>query len=162
MPREFAAKPAIAPHAARPAQLKVHIPASGVYTLFAHAFQGQTVFLKDFVKPSFVVAGEVAHPGTFELRGDIGIIQAIAMSGGFKDSARRTQVVLVRKYNAQIAEVKVWDMRKLMSPKGIREDITLRPGDMLVVPRSTIGNVDLFVQQYVKNLIPVSAFFPIP
>src|SRR5262245_42546231 len=26
-----------------------------------------TVFLKDFVKPHFVVAGEVAHPGSFEL-----------------------------------------------------------------------------------------------
>src|SRR5262249_13009182 len=47
-----------------------------------------TVLLKDFVKPHFVVAGEVAHPGTFDLRGDIGIIQAIAMSGGFKDSAQ--------------------------------------------------------------------------
>jgi hypothetical protein len=39
---------AIAPHAARPAQFQVHIPATGCYTLFAHAFLGQTVFLKDF------------------------------------------------------------------------------------------------------------------
>jgi len=103
------------------------------------------VFLKDFVKPNFVVAGEVAHPGTFELRGDIGIIQAIAMSGGFKDSARRTQVVLVRKYNAQMAEVKVFDVRKLMSPKNIREDITLRPGDMLVVPRNNLSKLEPYI-----------------
>ena len=59
-----------------------------------------TVLLKDFVKPHFVVAGEVNHPGTYDLRGDVGIIQAIAMSGGFKDSAKRTQVILVRKANA--------------------------------------------------------------
>jgi polysaccharide export outer membrane protein len=104
-----------------------------------------TVFLKDFVKPHFVVAGEVAHPGTFELRGDIGIIQAIAMSGGFKDSARRTQVVLVRKYNAQIAEVKVFDVRKLMTPKNIREDIALQPGDMLVVPRNNISKLEPYM-----------------
>src|SRR4029077_6923282 len=39
---------AIAPHAARPAQFKVHIPGSGCQALFAHAFLGQTVFLKDF------------------------------------------------------------------------------------------------------------------
>ncbi len=39
---------AIAPHAARPAQFKVHIPGSGCQTLFAHAFTGHTVFLKDF------------------------------------------------------------------------------------------------------------------
>jgi hypothetical protein len=39
---------AIAPHAPRPALLKVHIPAAGCQALFAHAFLGQTVFLKDF------------------------------------------------------------------------------------------------------------------
>src|SRR5262249_15774963 len=39
---------AIAPHAARPAQFKAHIPGTGCPTLFAHAFLGQTVFLKDF------------------------------------------------------------------------------------------------------------------
>jgi polysaccharide export outer membrane protein len=104
-----------------------------------------TVFLKDFVKPHFVVAGEVAHPGTFELRGDIGIIQAIATSGGFKDSARRTQVVLVRKFNSEMAEVKVFDVRKLMTPKNIREDITLKPGDMLVVPRNNLSKLEPYM-----------------
>jgi hypothetical protein len=39
---------AIAPHAARPAHFQVHIPATGCQALFAHAFLGQTVFLKDF------------------------------------------------------------------------------------------------------------------
>src|SRR5690242_3229810 len=29
------------------------------------------VILKDFVKPHFVVAGEVARPGTFDLRGEV-------------------------------------------------------------------------------------------
>lgn len=101
-----------------------------------------TVLLKDFVKPHFVVAGEVNHPGTYDLRGDVGIIQAIAMSGGFKDSAKRTQVVLVRKANAEYAEVKVFDMNKRMSPQEVREDITLRPNDMLIVPRNRISKLE--------------------
>jgi hypothetical protein len=33
---------------------------------------------------------------------------------------------------------------------------------MLVVPRSKIGNVDLFGQQYIKNLIPIQPLVPIP
>ncbi len=45
---------------------------------------------------------------------------------------------------------------------GSQEDVALLPRDMIVVPRSAIGNVDLFVQQYVKNVIPVSPFFAIP
>ena len=105
-----------------------------------------TVLLKDFVKPHFVVAGEVNHPGTYDLRGNTGIIQAIAMSGGFKDSAKRTQVVLVRKANAEYAEVKVFDMNKRMSPREIREDITLRPDDMLVVPRNRITKIEPYLR----------------
>ncbi len=105
-----------------------------------------TVLLKDFVKPHFVVAGEVNHPGTYDLRGDVGIIQAIAMSGGFKDTAKRTQVVLVRKANAEYAEVKVFDMNKRMSPQEIREDITLRPDDMLVVPRNRISKIEPYLR----------------
>ena len=105
-----------------------------------------TVLLKDFVKPHFVIAGEVAHPGTFELRGDIGIVQAIAMSGGFKDSAHRKQVVLVRKVNSEVAEVKVFDVGKLMSARNIHEDIHLRADDMLMVPRNTLNKLEPYIR----------------
>ena len=105
-----------------------------------------TVLLRDFVKLHIVIAGEVAHPGTIDLRGEMGIVQAIAMSGGFKDSAKRTQVILLRRANAEYAEVKVFDARKLMDPSGIREDITLRPDDMLVVPRNRITKIEPFVR----------------
>ena len=105
-----------------------------------------TILLKDFVKPHFVVAGEVNHPGTYDLRGNTGIVQAIAMSGGFKDSAKRTQVILVRKANAEYAEIKVFDMNKRMSPAEIREDITLRPDDMLVVPRNRITKIEPYLR----------------
>ena len=104
------------------------------------------VLLKDFVKPHFVVAGEVAHPGTFELHGNIGIIQAIAMSGGFRDSAKRTKVVLVRRANADYARVNVYDMRKLMQPGGIQEDVTIQPNDLIVVPRNRIGKIEPYLR----------------
>src|SRR5258706_9608995 len=104
------------------------------------------VHLKDFVKPHFVVAGEVNHPGTYDLRGQVTTIQAIAMSGGFKDSAKRTQVILVRRANSEYAEVKLFDMNKRMSPDQIREDVTLRPDDMLVVPRNRISRIEPYIR----------------
>ena len=105
------------------------------------------VVLKDFVKPHFVVTGEVAKPGSYELRGDIGLIQAIALSGGFvNSSAKRTQVILVRKANSEYAEVKVFDLRKLMNPGNVREDITLRPDDMVVVPRNALSKIEPYLR----------------
>ena len=104
------------------------------------------VHLKDFVKPHFVVAGEVNHPGTYELRGQVTTIQAIAMSGGFKESSKESKVILLRRLNEEYAEVKVVDLKKLMSPSKIREDITLRADDMLVVPRNTISRLEPIVR----------------
>ena len=105
-----------------------------------------TVLLKEYVKPYFVVAGEVAHPGRFDLHGDVSLIEALAVSGGFKDSAKRTQVILMRKTGGDMAEVHLLDLRKLMSASNIREDLTIRSGDMIVVPRNFISRVEPFIR----------------
>jgi polysaccharide export outer membrane protein len=88
----------------------------------------------------------VNHPGTFDLHGEVGMVQAIAMSGGFKDSAKRSQVILYRKANPEFAEVKVFDLKKLMSPGQIQEDLTMKPGDLLVVPRNRVSKMEPFIR----------------
>jgi polysaccharide biosynthesis/export protein len=105
-----------------------------------------TVLLKEYVKPYFVVAGEVAHPGRFDMHGDVSLVEALAVSGGLKDSAKRTQVILVHKANREMAEVKLLDLRKLMGAANIREDITIRTGDMIVVPRNFISRIDPYIR----------------
>jgi polysaccharide biosynthesis/export protein len=101
-----------------------------------------TVVPKDFVKPRFIVAGEVNHPGPQELRGEIGIIEAIAISGGFKETAQRSQVVLVRHLNAEYAQVRVLDVKKLMLPQNIREQVKIEPDDLIVVPQNRITRLE--------------------
>ena len=105
-----------------------------------------SVHLKDFVKPHFVVAGEVNHPGTYDLRGQVTTIQAIAMSGGFKESSKQSKVILLRRINEEYAEVKILDLKKLMSPSKIREDITLHADDVLVVPKNTLSKIEPVVR----------------
>lgn len=105
-----------------------------------------SVLLREYAKPFFVLAGEVARPGRVEMRGPVTLIEAIAMGGGFKDSARRSQVVVLRRTSADEAEVKVFDLRKLMSPSGVREDVAVRPGDLLVIPRNTISKIEPYVR----------------
>src|SRR5258708_19426855 len=56
-----------------------------------------TVRLMDFDKPYFIVGGEVGHPGKFELRGDTTMTQAVAIAGGFTQSAKHSQVWLFRR-----------------------------------------------------------------
>jgi len=117
------------------------------------------VLLRDYQKPYFTVAGEVAHPGRFDMRGRVTVVEAIAVSGGFKDSAKHTQVILVRKADPEHAQVRMLDLRKLMSEKGIHEDMEIKPGDMLVVPKNALSRVDPYIRLASTGLAGLSMAF---
>src|SRR6185436_18108598 len=55
-----------------------------------------TVSLKEFQRPYFVVAGEVAQPGKIEMRERVTALQAIMLAGGMKESAKSSQVIVFR------------------------------------------------------------------
>jgi polysaccharide export outer membrane protein len=100
-----------------------------------------TIVLKEFEKPYFVAAGEVKTPGKFELRGATTLTQALAVAGGFTDKAKVSQVVLFRRYSAELTEVKQIDVKKMLSSKNLDEDYVLRPGDTVWVPRTMISKL---------------------
>ncbi len=104
------------------------------------------IILVDYVKPYIVVAGEVGKPGRVEMRGRISVVEAIALAGGFKDSARNSRVLLLRKTSDDVAQVRVLDLKKLMSAGMLQEDFDLQSGDMLVVPKSRMVKVEEYVR----------------
>lgn len=105
------------------------------------------ILLKDYEKPHFVVGGEVANPGRFELRGTMTAVEAIAMAGGFKSaSARHSQVVLFRRVNSDTGETRILNMKHIMYAPKLEEDVALRPGDMLLVPQNRVSKIERFVK----------------
>lgn len=112
-----------------------------------------TVILKEFQKPYFVVAGEVVQPGKIEMRERVTAIQAIMLAGGLKESARSSQILLFRKINSDMAEVKVLNLKKIKRTSDLENDLTLQAGDMLLVPRDTISKIERFIK-----LASVAAF----
>ncbi len=104
-----------------------------------------TVKLKDFDHPYFIAAGEVAHPGKFELRGGTTLTAALAEAGGFTQQARHSQVVLFRRVTPELAETRVLNVKTMLKHRNLQEDPLLQPGDYLFVPRSTLSNILRFV-----------------
>lgn len=107
--------------------------------------QAVTVELKDFEKPYFVVGGEVAHPGKFDLRGDTNVTEAVAIAGGFRDTAKHSQVLLFRRVSDQWMEAKKLDMKKMLAAGNLSEDLHLRPGDIVFVPKNAISKIKPFL-----------------
>jgi polysaccharide export outer membrane protein len=105
-----------------------------------------TVVLKEFQRPYFVVAGEVAQPGKIEMRERVTAIQAIMLAGGMKEGAKSSQVVVFRKINSDMAEVKLLNLKSIKRTGDLENDLTLQPGDMVFVPRDRISKIERFMK----------------
>ncbi len=104
------------------------------------------LLLKEFRKPYFVVSGEVAQPGRFEMTENITALQAVLMAGGFKDSAKSSQILVYRKINSETAEVKLLNLKNIKKTSDLENDIELQSGDMILVPQNTITKIERFVK----------------
>jgi polysaccharide biosynthesis/export protein len=102
--------------------------------------------LKEFVKPHFTIYGEVQKPGVYDMHGGVTVLQAIAISGGQKETSKQTQVVLLRKVNGDMAEVKVINTKTMSTAAGVREDFALKPDDMIIVPKNKLGKLEPYVR----------------
>jgi len=112
-----------------------------------------TVILKEFQRPYFVVAGEVSQPGKIEMRERVTALQAIMLAGGFKEGAKANQVIVFRKINSDMAEVKTLDLKNIRRTSDLENDLNLLPGDMVFVPRDRITKIERFMR-----LASVAAF----
>jgi polysaccharide export outer membrane protein len=112
------------------------------------------VSLKQAAPLKVFVGGEVGAPGVFEINGDVDALQAVIMAGGFKPSARRDQVVLLRRGAGGRAMMRTVDLAKAL--KGVRgaERAPLRRFDIVFVPRSGIAEVGAFMGQ-IRDALPI-------
>jgi polysaccharide biosynthesis/export protein len=104
------------------------------------------VVLKEFQKPYVVVAGEVNQPGKIELREKLTAIQAVLLSGGMKETAKSSQVLVFKRLNGETAEVKVLNFKTLKHTSDLENDLMLQPGDMILVPRNRISKIERYVR----------------
>ena len=101
------------------------------------------------------VAGEVRTPGVYDLIGDSDAYQAVIQAGDFLPSARPQQVALIRRGPGGVRMMRVVDLRPRRG-----EVVALRRGDILFVPRSTLGELANFFTQ-VKAALPIGFSYSI-
>jgi polysaccharide export outer membrane protein len=90
-----------------------------------------TVIVVETVPPMFYVMGEVNAPGSLPLKGQITVVQALAMAGGFKDFAKTNKIVIQRKGAAGTSMLK-FNYNDAVNGKG--PIMYLKPGDTIIVP----------------------------
>ena len=104
-----------------------------------------TVSLKDFNKPSFIVAGQVGHPGKYELRSDTTLVEALAIAGDITTAAKHSQVVLFRHVSSEMFEARVFNVKQMLGSRNLEEDPHLMPGDLVFVPQNKISKIQHYL-----------------
>jgi polysaccharide export outer membrane protein len=104
------------------------------------------------------VGGEVARPGIYEMPAQIDAFQAVALAGGFLPSARRGDVLVLSRADGQSRVTEV-DLSPRAMRQGFPDAQPLQRYDVVYVPRSQISQINLFMQQYVRDALPVQFSF---
>jgi polysaccharide biosynthesis/export protein PslD len=121
-----------------------------------------SVSVKSLGGQRFFIGGEVGQQGMQPLHGELTLFQAVQQAGGFLKSAKRDQVVLVRRDIEGQATGYTVDLERVETGEHPEDDVLLRPYDVVYVPRSAIANLNLFVEMYIKNNLPVQPGMGIP
>jgi polysaccharide export outer membrane protein len=82
--------------------------------------------------PKVFVIGNVARPGPLPLRGDLSVLQALSLAGGFTPFASPRKMKLVRGTGPK-QEVRKINYYNLLDAGG-EDNYLLKPGDTIVVP----------------------------
>jgi len=119
------------------------------------------VHLKNSPAWRVYVQGQVAHAGVFHLEPGETALQAVAEAGGVTETAGANSAVVIRRDACGNAQGMKVDLRAADNGKKL-DDVALMPADIVVIPRSPIANIDLFVKQYIQNLMPFPPYFTMP
>lgn len=114
------------------------------------------IAIRAYASQRVFVGGEVYNPGMYTLPGRVGVLEAVLMAGGFRSTAARHQVALIRRGKGGPMLRRI-DVGALLAAG--TDDVPLERLDIVFVPKTTIAEVDEFVVQFVRGVLPFDSTF---
>lgn len=102
------------------------------------------------------VFGQVASQGILRLRDTRDLLTAIALSGGTTPVAVKTDVKIIREYEERQGNPIILsaNLDQILLQGDLAQNIRLKDGDVVYVPRSVIGDIN----EFIANISPMLDF----
>lgn len=128
-----------------------------VEEIYANELRDPSVVITplEFGSQKVFVGGEVKQPGVFEMPGEIDVLQAILLAGGWTEEGSPTQVIVMRRKPGGELMTRVVDVRNGLARQSLYDIGPLRRFDVVYVTRSAIADENQFVRQYIRNALPI-------
>ncbi len=108
-----------------------------------------------------VVMGEVTNPGPVVFDGRMTFQEAVGLAGGpLKETALLKQALLVR-WVASESKQRAWMFDARERHWGTAEPLYMQPDDVVFIPNTPIDDVDIWVEQYIRRLLPFPLLVPV-
>jgi len=108
------------------------------------------------------VFGEVREPGAFPIDRQVSLIEAIGLAGGpIKQTALLENTLLVR-WVSQERRQRTWNIDAGVESWNAPNPLLLQPYDVVFVPNTAIDDVNIWVDQYLRLMIPFPYLIPTP
>jgi protein involved in polysaccharide export with SLBB domain len=115
-----------------------------------------SINLRGFGSLQVFVGGEVQRPGYLDLSGGPrNVLQIVMAAGGFLPTARRDEVLVLRPRPDGQQEIFAVNIDKVLSGTDLTQNVPIHPLDTIVVPRSDIASLDVWVDQYIRQALPI-------
>lgn len=102
------------------------------------------------------VFGQVTSQGILKLKDSQDLLTAIALSGGTTSVAVKTDIKIIREYEERQGKPVIFsaDLDQILLQGDLAQNIRLKDGDVIYVPRSVIGDIN----EFIANISPMLDF----
>jgi len=117
-----------------------------------------TVILEEINHATFHILGEVESPGSYQMRTRYNLVEALAKAGGIPSTANVEEIIIFRNYGLERPIAMRVDLAAMFKQNQI-QNFTLRPADIIYVPRTKISDFNEMVEQvFTKGIFGVFPF----
>ena len=121
-----------------------------------------SINLLDVAESQVFVGGEVSRPGPVSVKGATrSLLQVIVTRGGALPTGDLTDVAIVRVMPDGHLALLSFDLSAVLHGADLTQNVTVRPTDIIVVPKTRIAQLDVWVDQYIRRAAPVPLSFAI-
>lgn len=126
-------------------------------TRYGKYFKTLDVTLRLEASPGHIVTvlGEVLRPGVVPVSGSVSALSVLGAGGGYTTVAQTDSIMTVQRRGKQVYVNKF----NLETDMLAMANLKMVAGDFVFVPRTTIGNVNIFVDQYLRRNLPINFNF---
>lgn len=120
-----------------------------------------SISVRQFGGRKFVILGEINSPGVFRFQQDISLLEGIALAGGFKEGAKRGQIMVIRGDIENDPQVKIIsaNLENVLRKGMLTENLTVLPNDIIYVAKNFLGDYHEVIDDLIKPALNTTIDF---